>query len=92
MLASGLKHARMEFKTTDDVKELLSKAAALSGVDLTSFVINTAADRARAVLADHSVLKLTAEEHARFLSLLDNPPQPTKGLVDLMNMTELPSQ
>ena len=91
MTALALKHARMEFKTTDEVKNLLSRAAALAGVDVTSFVINTAADRARAVLAEHSVLKLNAQENARFLSLLDNPPQPSMALVDLMNMPELPT-
>lgn len=91
MAALTLKHARMEFKTTNEVKSLLSRAAALAGVDVTSFVINTAADRARAVLAEHSVLKLNAQENARFLSLLENPQQPSKALIDLMNMPELPT-
>jgi uncharacterized protein (DUF1778 family) len=47
MGASALKQARMEFKTTEETKNLLSEAARLSGVDLTAFVINSAADRAR---------------------------------------------
>lgn len=85
-----LKQARMEFKTTEDVKSLLSQAAVLMGVDLTAFVINSAADRARSVLAEHSVLKLNAQDHARFMQLLASPPQPSGALKQLMNMPELP--
>jgi uncharacterized protein (DUF1778 family) len=90
MGASALKQARMEFKTTEETKNLLSEAAQLSGVDLTAFVINSAADRARAVLAEMSMLKLNAEEHARFVQVLSNPPQPTQALKQLMELPELP--
>ena len=90
MGASALKQARMEFKTTEETKNLLSEAARLSGVDLTSFVINSAADRARSVLAEMSMLKLNAEEHARFVQVLSNPPQPTQALRELMELPELP--
>ena len=34
----NLRLARMEFKTTADVKDLLSQAAALDGLGLTAFV------------------------------------------------------
>ena len=84
--------ARMEFKTTADTKKLLSAAAALTGVDLTAFVISSASERARALLADHSVLKLNAAEHARFLKLVDKAPKPSKALRALMAMPELPTR
>lgn len=90
MAAAALKLARMEFKTTEETKDLLSEAAQASGVDLTAFVINAAAERARAVLAEMSVLKLNAAEHARFVQVLSNPPAPTPALEDLMRLPELP--
>ncbi len=37
----SLKLARMELKTTFDAKDLLNRAAALDGMDLTSFVLRT---------------------------------------------------
>ena len=89
-MGAALKQARMEFKTTEETKDLLSEAAQASGVDLTAFVINAAADRARSVLAEMSVLKLNAEEHARFVQLLSNPPPPTPALKQLMELPELP--
>jgi uncharacterized protein (DUF1778 family) len=80
----------MDFKTTDDVKALLSEAAALTGLDLTSFVLGSATERARAVLAERSTLKLTAEQHASFMNALDNPPAPSEALRKLMSGPGLP--
>ena len=89
MGASALK-ARMEFKTTEETKDLLTEAASRSGVDLTAFVINAATERARSVLTEMSVLELNAQEHARFVQALSNPPQPTPALRQLMELPELP--
>jgi uncharacterized protein (DUF1778 family) len=89
-MGATLKQARMEFKTTEATKELLAEAAQLSGVDLTAFVINSATERARMVLAEMSALKLKSEEHARFVQLLSNPPAPTQALKQLMELPELP--
>lgn len=91
-MGAALKQARMEFKTTEETKDLLTEAAQLSGVDLTAFVINSATDRARAVLAEMSTLKLNAEEHARFVQALSNPPVPTQALKQLMELPELPTR
>jgi hypothetical protein len=40
-MAATLKSARMELKTTEEAKELLSLAAALDGMDLTAFVLDS---------------------------------------------------
>lgn len=49
----------MELKTTKDAKELLGQAAILDGMDLTSFVLGPAIERARKVLADHAIIALS---------------------------------
>lgn len=56
--AHALRQARMEFKTTTDMKELLSQAAALDGLDLTSFVLGSAIEKARQVLSQHTSIAL----------------------------------
>src|SRR5665811_798903 len=58
MQTAPLKPARMELKTTYDAKELLNRAAALDGMDLTSFVLGPAIERARKVLSDHAIICL----------------------------------
>jgi uncharacterized protein (DUF1778 family) len=80
----------MEFKTTNEIKELLSEAAIVSGLDLTSFVLESATRQARAVLTERATLKLTADQHANFLKVLENPPAPSEALRRLMRVPPLP--
>ncbi len=89
MTALALKQARMEFKTTEDVKTTLTQAAALMGVDVTAFVIGAASERARAILAENALLQLSLDGQARFLAMLDNPPPATSALRELMAMPPL---
>jgi uncharacterized protein (DUF1778 family) len=79
----------MEFKTTEDVKGILTQAAALVGVDVTAFVIGTAAERARAIIAENAVLQLSRDGQARFLEMLNNPPPATDALRELMALPAL---
>ena len=53
----------MELKTTADMKDLLSRAAALDGLDLTSFVLGPAIEKARRVLSEHA-RKFTGQTRA----------------------------
>ncbi len=92
MHAETLKPARMELKTTKDAKELLGQAAILDGTDLTSFVLGPAIERARKVLADHAVISLSKKGQLALVSILDNPPKPTKAMKDLMNLQEFASR
>lgn len=79
-MAATLKHARMELKTTEDIKNLISRAAALSGVDATAFVLAPAIERARQVIANYSAIQLTLEGQRRFAALMGNPPKPTEAM------------
>ena len=58
MNTATLKPARMELKTTYDAKELLNRAVALDGMDLTSFVLGSAMEKARQVVAEPSPMFL----------------------------------
>lgn len=89
MSTLALKQARMEFKTTEDVKTTLTQAAALMGVDVTAFVIGAASERARAIIAENALLQLSADGQARFLAMLDNPPAATSDLRELMALPPL---
>lgn len=89
-MATTLKSARMELKTTDEAKELLSLAAALDGMDLTAFVLGPAMDKARRVLSEYANISLTREGQARLASLLLQPAAPTDAMRELINMPDLP--
>jgi uncharacterized protein (DUF1778 family) len=87
---SFLRDARMEFKTSSDTKALLVEAAELGGLDLTSFVLGTAVEKARQVIKDHQLVTLTRdgslsrEAAEALVRLLEAPPAPTAAMTRLM--------
>lgn len=88
MNTAALKQARMELKTTEDIKDLIAQAATLLGLDSTSFVLGLAAEKAREVLSKHSMVKLSLEGQKRFAELSKNPPQPTAAMKKLKNLPD----
>lgn len=92
MQTAPLKPARMELKTTYDAKELLNQAAALDGMDLTSFVLGPAIERARKVLSDHAIIGLTKSGQATLAGLLAKPPKPTEAMKQLMSLPDFPAR
>ncbi len=90
MVTATLKDARMELKTTSAAKELLVRAAALDGMDVTAFVLGPAIEKARAVLASHTEIALSRQGQVALVALLANPPAPTDAMQALMNLPDLP--
>ena len=88
MNTATLKQARMELKTTEEIKDMISQAASLLGLDSTSFVLGLAAEKAREVLSKHSVIKLSVEGQKRFAELSKNPPPPTAAMKKLKNLPD----
>ncbi len=85
----NLRHARMEFKTTVDMKDLLGQAAALDGMDLTSFVLSSAIDKARKVLNEHASIGLAKQGQLALAQLLQSHQEPTQAMTDLMALPDL---
>lgn len=88
--ALNLRQARMEFKTTAGMKDLLSQAAALDGLDLTAFVLGPAIEKARKVLNAHASIALAKQGQAALVQLLHTPLKPTLAIKDLMALPDLP--
>ncbi|RUO47931.1 DUF1778 domain-containing protein [Pseudidiomarina donghaiensis] len=78
------KSARIELKTTPEVKRELEQAAALSGVTLTSFIINQAHTEARRVTTEQNVVRLNQQAWSALSQAINEPAQPTDALKDLM--------
>lgn len=74
------KSARMEQRTKPHVKTTIEQAAALMGVDATSFVTNAAYERARDVILAHERTVLSADDRDVFLAALEKPAAPTEEL------------
>lgn len=88
----NLRQARMEFKTTADMKDLLTQAAALDGLDLTAFVLGPAIEKARLVLSEHASISLARQGQAALAQLLNAPQRPTRAMKSLMQLPDLPAR
>jgi uncharacterized protein (DUF1778 family) len=88
--ASNLRQARMEFKTTAEMKDLLTHAAALDGLDLTSFVLGPAIQKARKVVQEHNSITLSKQGQVALVELLNKQAKPTKAMKELMALPDFP--
>lgn len=80
----GLKHARIELKTTLDTKGALEQAAALSGITLTSFIIGLAVEKAQIVLSSTNTVALNQQAWATLDEAIATPASAPQALRDLM--------
>lgn len=87
----NLRQARMELKTTSEMKDMLAQAAALDGLDLTSFVLGPAIEKARRVLSEHASITLTKQGQMALVQLVQAQPQPTRAMKDLMVLPDFPN-
>jgi len=60
------KNARIEFKTSKDIKHLLQDAANALGMDLSHFLLSTATQRAKSVMKEERILMLSQQEWQNF--------------------------
>jgi uncharacterized protein (DUF1778 family) len=86
LLAIDNKDARIEFKTSKDIKVLLQNAANSLGMDLSNFLISTATQRAKEIMKEDTILMLSKEEWRDFEKELKTPNEPSKELKELMNL------
>lgn len=67
--------ARLDLKTNQYVKTQLEEAAALSGVNLTAFVLSAAAEKAREIMCFNAHTRLSPTAWHSLNEVLANPPK-----------------
>lgn len=76
---------RWDFRVASGTDRLVRKAAQTAGRTLTDIVVDAAVVEAERVLADRTEFAVEAERWARFVELLDRPPQDMPGLEKLFS-------
>lgn len=71
---------RISLRLNPQSKQTLERAAAYLDRTLTDFVVDVALQKAEAIVREHEVIALTAEEWQRFQGMLLNPPEPNERL------------
>jgi uncharacterized protein (DUF1778 family) len=72
--------ARLEARVSAAQKSLLQQAAVLSGCTLSEFVVASAQDAARRVIAEHESIRLSREEQLAFVQAVLSPNEPNARL------------
>lgn len=80
----AVKDARVELKTSSNLKEVLKEAATAAGLDLSAFILNAALERAETVLDNQRRRQLSEESWQQVNQLMSEPAAPTLALQALM--------
>ncbi|MBI3375166.1 MAG: DUF1778 domain-containing protein [Betaproteobacteria bacterium] len=62
---------RIDLRVSEELKTLLARAASYSGMSLSSFLVSSASQRAKEVVAGREMLTLTTRDWRAFLTGLD---------------------
>ncbi|MEJ5864047.1 DUF1778 domain-containing protein [Pseudomonas farsensis] len=84
---NAAKTARLDLKTTEFAKEFIRRAATISGLDMTSFIMASAFKEAEAVMENYNRLALSDKAFSRLHEILgegDEAVTPPPALVKLM--------
>lgn len=79
-LDSERNEARLNFRTKPSIKRAIQQAAALSGMDETTFAVSAAFKAAQETLAAFETTQLDPDDQAMFLDALDRSDPPTPAL------------
>lgn len=72
MSASTHAHERIDLRTSPEVKELIVRAASSVGMTVSAFLLGTAQERAREILAEKEMVTLSSRDWIAFAKALDN--------------------
>ena len=72
--------SRLDYRVSPDVKEMIRKAASLCGLTETSFAVSALAEKARQVIQDQTVTKLSGRDWEKLNALLQSDAEPSARL------------
>jgi uncharacterized protein (DUF1778 family) len=62
---------RIDLRTSPEIKELIVRAASTAGVSVSAFLLGTAQERAKQILAESEMITLTSRDWNAFVKALD---------------------
>lgn len=83
------KDDRFNLRVSVPQRTLIRRAAAQAGLSYTDFILESATERAHAVLSDQRLFMLDSERWDRFVGALEAPATPVAVLVELFRDDEL---
>lgn len=84
MPANTQAHERIDLRTSPEIKELIVRAATSAGMTVSAFLLGTAQERAREILAEKEMVTLSPRDWVAFAKALDNTEKPRPKLAAAM--------
>ena len=72
--------ARIEARIAPELKAMFQTAADIENITLSEFLCKSAREAAQQIIANHNVLKLSAEDSRAFAEAIVNPAEPNEAL------------
>lgn len=76
----AVRSARLEARTTPDVRDQIERAAALQGRSVSDFIVASTLEAAQKAIATTEVIHLSREAQIAFAKALIDPPEPSEAL------------
>ena len=84
--ATSVSRGRITARVPQHVVDVLELAASMVGSTLNQFVTQAALEKAEKIVENERILQMSESTAAWFFDLLDNPPAPSRNLVDAVNL------
>lgn len=79
-MSPSVEKERITARISSTVAETLNSAAELTGTTLNNFVVQAALEKAQKIVDRETTIRLSRNDTAMLLELLDNPPKPNDAL------------
>ncbi len=76
--------ARINLRTSHEVKNMIERAAAITGSTVSSFISQSMYETSSRIVADTDTLMLSADAFEAFVAKCENPEEPNEALKKLM--------
>ncbi len=83
-MAALKKTERVSARISTPIYETLSQAAELTGATLNQFLVQSALEKAQAVIEHEQIINMTIRDASVFFEAIENPPAPNNKLKDAM--------
>ena len=81
---SHTESARINLRSSPEVKAMIERAAAIMGSTVSSYISQSMYETSSRIVADTDTIMLSQEAFEAFVAVCENPPEPTKALRKLM--------
>lgn len=76
--------ARINLRTSHEVKEMIERAAAITGSTVSNFISQSMYQTSIRIVADTDTVMLSSDAFEAFVARCENPPEPNEALRKLM--------